>query len=227
LPAQGQAAASGCLPQSQDAESARRLLAPDLSVLDIVGLYSNTGENFGAIADPSIGNQQKTWLTSTLKDIANERKAGTKQALFIAVHHPPFASGLQETGFGHPGNPIMLQDIDDCCTQAALWPDAVLSAHAHNYQRYMRTMPVGGSPRTIPYLIAGGGGITPQRIPPLGAQQTVSNSTVRCVTGLKGYGYLSVTVSASKLTFVYTEVTGLHGDVFETVNMDLKTGQQV
>jgi hypothetical protein len=193
--------------------------------VEIIGLYSGTGENFGAIAHQEIGNQQKVWLGRTLKAIAADQ-AQTQRAVVIAVHHPPYASGLMESGFGHPGNPEMLQDIDDCCTQAGVWPDAVLSAHAHNYQRYMRTLPVNREQRTIPYFIAGGGGIGPQNVPaPIGT--TSADGKVRYFNGLKSHGYLSVTVSATQLTAVFTQTENVHRDVFETVTMDLATGAQV
>ncbi len=192
--------------------------------VDIVGLYSGTGENYGAIAHAEIGNDQKTWLGQTLKDIATERASGTSRALIVAVHHPPYASGLSSSGFGHPGNPDMLKDIDSCCKQASVWPDAVLAAHAHSYQRYMRTLSVGGGQRTVPYLVAGGGGIAPQPAPaPIG----VTSDGVRYANGITGYGYLTVTVSAKKLTMVFTQTDGNHRQVFETTSIDLHTGQEV
>jgi hypothetical protein len=193
--------------------------------VDIIGLYSGTGENFGAIAHPEIGDQQKTWLRATLGDLAAERAAGTKQALILAVHHPPYASGLQDSGFGHPGNPEMLQDIDDCCTQAKVWPDAVLSAHSHNYQRYMRTVNTGGGERTIPYYIAGGGGIGPQPVAPLGGIS--ADGKVRYENGLQSYGYVTVTISAKAVTGSFTEVDNADRRQLESITVDLTTGRQV
>ena len=51
----------------------------------------------------------------------------------------------------------MLQDIDSACKVAGVWPHAVFSGHAHNYQRYTRTV----SNLQIPFLVAGCGGHTP------------------------------------------------------------------
>jgi hypothetical protein len=212
---------SGCVMPNQPG-AYWRLTCP---FVDIVGLYSNTGENFGAIAHPDIGDQQKLWLARTLKDIAADRAAGSKQALLITVHHPPYASGLLDTGFGHPGNPEMLQDIDDCCSQAGIWPDAVLSAHAHNYQRYMRTLTLGGAARTIPYLISGGGGIGTQHVAPIGT--TSPGGDVHYANAVQSHGYLTVTVSATQLTAAFTKTTGTHRDLFETITMDLTTGRQL
>jgi hypothetical protein len=50
----------------------------------------------------------------------------------------------------------MLKAIDECCTKAGIWPDLVLSGHAHLYERYTRTMKADG--RQIPYIVAGNGG---------------------------------------------------------------------
>ncbi len=35
---------------------------------------------------------------------------------------------------------MMLADIDGACVAAGVWPHAVFSGHAHNYQRYTRTV---------------------------------------------------------------------------------------
>ncbi len=51
----------------------------------------------------------------------------------------------------------MLADIDHACKAAGVWPHAVFSGHAHNYQRYTRT--VDGM--QIPFLVAGCGGHSP------------------------------------------------------------------
>ncbi len=190
--------------------------------VDIVGLYSGTGENYGSIAHAEIGDQQKKWLLATLQDIATERAAGTKQALVIAVHHPPYASGLQSGGFGHPGNPDMLGDIDDCCKTAGVWPDLVLSAHAHQYQRYTRAKAINGQTRMIPYLIAGTGGIGTQPAPqPIGAK----SGEVTYENGVESHGFLTMTFSPTKFSITFTKADGNHRDIFETKTVDLATGQ--
>jgi hypothetical protein len=55
----------------------------------------------------------------------------------------------------------MRQSIDELCRQLDIFPDAFLSGHAHNYQRYTRR--TGG--KQIPYIVAGTGGIAPQKVP--------------------------------------------------------------
>ena len=56
----------------------------------------------------------------------------------------------------------LADDIDTAARAAGFWPDAVLSGHAHLYQRYTRR--VDG--RQIPYIVAGSGGFaaTPPRV---------------------------------------------------------------
>lgn len=57
------------------------------------------------------------------------------------------------------------KDSDTACNGAGLWPDAILSGHAHLYQRFTRNV---GS-QMIPYIVSGSGGYNakagPQKIP--------------------------------------------------------------
>ena len=120
----------------------------------ILGLYSNVLEDPGVISDENgqnavLDNRQIIFLTIALKRIASEKFTG---AVIIAVHHPPFTGGSE-----HGGSPLMLQDIDNACQAAQVWPHAVFSGHAHNYQRYTRSV----ANRQIPFMVAGCGGHTP------------------------------------------------------------------
>jgi hypothetical protein len=193
--------------------------------VDIVGLNSGIDENIGVIDD-----QQNTWLGQTLSDIAAERGKGTKQALIFAVHHPPYAAGLHPSvGHAHPSSSAMLQQIDHCCQTAGVWPDAVFSAHAHNYQSYLRARNIAGAMRTIPFLISGGGGIGTQPVQPGGATipDGSPGGTVRYLGGVQSHGYLSVTVSKTELTTSFTRVDGVNGQVDEILKFDLATGKQI
>jgi hypothetical protein len=121
----------------------------------IIGLYSNTSETSGLLGNAQIGQGQVTFLTQQLAAALAARQADPQnknpQALIIAVHHPPFTGSSQ-----HFPSAAMLANIDSCCKQAGIWPDLVLSGHAHLYERYTRTMKADG--RQIPYLVAGNGG---------------------------------------------------------------------
>ena len=168
----------------------------------ILALYSNRLEDPGVISSqgntyPDLTDAQLDYLKAALRRIKAEEFPG---AVIIAVHHPPYTTGQ------HGGNPIMLQEIDAACEAAGLWPHAVLSGHAHSYQRYTR---VTGN-MEIPYLIAGNGGhgLTPLSkagSPALRAPLALSN-----VPGVtfenyddKDYGYLRVLVNAQQLRIEY------------------------
>lgn len=121
--------------------------------LKIIGLYSNTSETTGVISDATAGTAQLQFLQSQLTAAAAQRaqKGADPFALVITVHHPPFT--ISKSHFPSPG---MLAQIDQTCVAAKMWPDIVLSGHAHLYERYTRTMKADG--RQIPYVVAGNGG---------------------------------------------------------------------
>src|ERR1700722_17867010 len=125
----------------------------DAPFVRILGLYSNVLEDPGVISSQggtnSLDDRQITFLTTALKRIKSENYAG---AVIIAVHHPPFTGDST-----HGGSPQMLADIDSACKTAGIWPHAVFSGHAHNYQRFTRTV----NSTHIPYIVAGCGGHSP------------------------------------------------------------------
>jgi hypothetical protein len=198
-----------------------RLKAP---FLDLIGLYSNADENIGTLT--SGGNNttgQIDWLHKTLKTVAQERAgAGGRKALLFATHHPPYNRGLQSSGQGHPGNPQLLAQLDTACQDAGIWPDAVLSGHSHNYQRYMRAMTVDGQSRLVPFIVAGTAGIGLQEI------STAVGAHVDGVTyvgGIKAYGYLTISVTSRQLSIVFTQQDQTHRSPLQILTIDLQTGQ--
>ena len=88
----------------------------------------------------------------------------------------------------------MANEIDAACTNAGVWPDLVLSGHAHLYQRLSRA--VGG--RSIPYIVAGSGGHLAHAprtsVPPVGA--AIGNYTME-VEPIFELGYLTLVVDLS------------------------------
>ncbi|MBA4167199.1 MAG: metallophosphoesterase, partial [Chitinophagaceae bacterium] len=180
-------------------------------------LYSNVAENPGYLSGGTAGSAQKKWLIKTLKEIRSKRNKGAHKALLLAVHHPPFSSG------GHAGSSAMLQDIDDCCTQADLFPDAVLAAHAHNYQRYTRYLTISGTEWQVPYLVAGGGGRTAQPVKAADQRRVGDHSFDK---SLQANGYLLIKATAEQLIFDFYQVK--EGGVkshFDHVTLDLTTHQ--
>src|SRR5260370_2585587 len=89
---------------------------------------------------------QQHCLSTTLAAIA---KIKDHKALIIVTHHPPYSQS------GHSGSTEMNKSITDAFTAAGVMPHAVLSAHAHNYQRYTRRL--GG--KHVLYVVAGRGGM--------------------------------------------------------------------
>lgn len=170
----------------------------DAPFVRILGLYSNVLEDPGVISSqngtyPTLDQRQLTFLTTALKRAKSQNYGG---ALIIATHHPAFTGGSD-----HGGSPLMLQDIDNCCTAAGIWPHAVLSGHAHNYQRYTRTI----SGFQIPYVVAGCGGHSP--LSPM-------RSTVRTPFPIDNtltlesyddtdYGYLRIIVNSTTMTIEF------------------------
>ncbi len=113
-------------------------------MLRIIALYSNVLEDPGVIASPELGNSQLDFLKAALT-----RAKNFDGALILAHHHPVFTVGSK-----HGWSEEMLAQIDKICGETGVWPHAVLSAHAHNYQRFTRVRQA----MEIPYVVAGNGG---------------------------------------------------------------------
>ncbi len=173
--------------------------APPL--LRILTLYSNTLEDPGVIADSHIGNSQLTYLKTAL---ARVRSEGFKGALILAHHHPAYTAGSK-----HGWSEQMLSQIDKICNETGVWPHAVLSGHAHNYQRFTRHH----GQTQIPYLICGNGGhglsrlsrkgASPLRTPqPLQVPGHADKVTLENYDD-QDFGYLRIVVTASQLRIEY------------------------
>ena len=54
----------------------------------------------------------------------------------------------------------MLFEIDSICKDVGVYPHAFISGHAHNYQRYTRTVQLPGKKDTydVPFIVCGDGG---------------------------------------------------------------------
>jgi Calcineurin-like phosphoesterase len=138
--------------------------ALDAPFVRIIGLFSNALEDPGLISSENgkwtgVPDYQLDFLAAQLGRVKKEKYAG---AVVLAMHHPPFcyqpppkASG---TGGDHSSSPNMLRQIDTICKAQGVYPHAVLSGHAHNYQRFTRTMRFGGNDIEVPFIICGDGG---------------------------------------------------------------------
>jgi hypothetical protein len=181
----------------------------DAPFVRIIGLYSNLLENPGFLEGAGGDTSQLDWLRATLAAIARIRD---HKALVIATHHPPYSQS------GHSGSTDMHKSITDACTAAGITPHAVLSAHAHNYQRYTRR--IGG--QQVLYIVAGGGGMPPQPVTAASGQPADSTNEVTYDAAMGSLGYLFVTVSARQLKTEFWPL-GQQTTAFDPVTVDLVT----
>ncbi len=175
----------------------------------ILGLYSNMLENPGVISStvnpktgkpvyPGVPDVQLAYLQAALTRVKQQKFNG---AVLLAMHHPPYTFGK------HIMSAVMLKEIDAICEKVGVWPHAVLSGHAHNYQRYTRTL----GKRQIPYVVCGNGGHPPlQKIAvdttlrtpiamPGFAQPERGDTVTLDNYDFKSFGYLRVIVDAKQL----------------------------
>jgi hypothetical protein len=201
----------------------------DAPFVRIIGLYSNVLEGPGVISsqgrkDSPVSDDQLVFLKTQLNLLKQEKYAG---ALILAVHHPPFTVGSV-----HGGGPNMLDDLDGSFKSAGIYPHAVISGHAHNYQRFTRSD--GG--REVPYIIAGSGGhaanplrpgknSTPIRTPLDMSSTQAGGRKVRLETYFPQFGYLRVVVNASLMSLEFHEVgSGLDSkSPIDVVTVDLQS----
>jgi 3',5'-cyclic AMP phosphodiesterase CpdA len=191
----------------------------DAPFVSVIGLYSNVLEGPGVISSQGghypVTDEQLTFLESELTRLLPARKAG-KQAVVLALHHPP----LSVDG-SHGGSTGPSADIDRICTRVGLWPDLVLSGHAHLYQRFTRR--VGG--KQIPYIVSGSGGFAataPQTAAPA-APYTVGDQTLE-IDPIIRFGYLNIAVSASQIRVSFRSPAAGGPEELDSVTVDLGSG---
>jgi len=192
----------------------------DAPFVSIVGLYSNVLEGPGVISSQGghfpIGDDQLTFLKSELKRLKPQHDAG-QRAVIIAVHHPPLSADSAKGGSSGEQ-----ADLDAACQAAGLWPDAVISGHAHLYQKFSRT--AGG--KEAPYIVSGSGGFA--ATVPLGglpnAPITVGDHTL-IAKPLVEFGYLTITTDAKTLTITFNTPSNTGGGQADSVVVDLQKGK--
>ncbi|MGH9500619.1 MAG: metallophosphoesterase family protein [Terriglobales bacterium] len=201
----------------------------DAPFVRIIGLFSNALEDPGVISSENnkwatVSDVQLTYLAAQLQRIKSEQYAG---AVLLAVHHPPFSYAPQKAGGGgnHGGSPNMLRQIDNICKQEGVYPHAFISGHAHNYQRYTRTVTFNGSDYEVPFIVCGDGGHnvnaltrakkgTPSQEPANGTKVNyLEVKPALTVAGLvlkkyddHNYGYLRITVNKNQLAIGFHQV---------------------
>ena len=227
----------------------------DAPFVRIIGLFSNALEDPGVISSEDgkwshVPDTQLEYLKAQLTKIKSDEYSG---AVLLAVHHPPFsyepppASG--GTSGGHYSSPNMLRQIDTICAAVGVYPHAFISGHAHNYQRYTRTVNFGGSSYDVPFVVCGSGGHNinalvqssagkPAAEPANGADVSyLEISPAVSVGGLLleryndvNYGYLRIRVDASQVQIGYHEAgsgKSAPQSRIDMVTVDLKSHQMV
>jgi hypothetical protein len=193
--------------------------ALDAPFVSIIGLYSNVLDGPGVISSQSghfpIGDDQLDFLKTQLTRLKPQRDAH-QRAVVLAIHHPPLSADAK-----HAGSVGIQTDIDACCKEAGLWPDLVLSGHAHLYQRFTRVLTNG---KETPYLVSGSGGFA--ATPPQGglprAPITVGDHTLE-IDPVVAFGYLTIETDAKSITAVF-RTADQHGlKTRDTVVVDLTT----
>jgi predicted phosphodiesterase len=188
----------------------------DAPFVQVIGLYSNIADGPGYLTGAGGDATQTKWLAQALGSVAADRKGGTRKALIVAVHHPPYSNG------GHSGSPAVLAALDAAADAAGVMPDAVLSGHAHNYQRHTRRISFRGRPMEIPFVVAGCGGHNAAAVGQAYGQ-VIGDRTFD--KSLHGYGYLLVTVTPQTLKVDMWEVPSTANIPFDTVTVDLATSR--
>jgi hypothetical protein len=194
----------------------------DAPFVSIIGLYSNVLDGPGVISSqgghyPAMTDNQLVFLQAELTRLKPARDAG-QLAVIVAVHHPPVSLDSL-----HGGTVGLANDIDKACTAAGLWPDAVLSGHAHLYQRFSRSVP--GLAREIPYVVAGSGGYAATSPLEVALGSTFRNYTL-VGRPLVDFGYLTLVVdmtgAVGTLTIRYRSVN--QANVADAVTVTLAKG---
>lgn len=175
----------------------------DAPFVTIIGLYSNVLEDPGVISSEGdksspVDDQQLAFLVNALQQA--KKKGG---ATIVVTHHPPYSGGTV-----HGGSPKMLADVDAACTKAGYWPHVHLSGHAHNYQRFTRTV----KQYDIPYIVCGNGGHGLSRVKgsngnPLRTPLTVSPGMIFENYDDQDYGYLRIVADAKQLRIEFHDAT--------------------
>jgi hypothetical protein len=173
-----------------------------------------------------VPDTQLAFLTAQLQRIKKEKYPG---AVLLATHHPPFcyipAPKSGGAGGNHSSNIDMLADIDTICKQVGVYPHAFLSGHAHNYQRFTRSLTFGGKSIEVPFIVCGDGGHNvnslvqakkgqPAQEPRFGT--SVHYMDVKAVLASqdlllnyyddKNYGFLRITVDPQSLQIAFHQV---------------------
>ena len=143
----------------------------DTPFASIIGLYTNV-LNGGQLDSPAVSATGKDavqfqWLVRTLKRLAREKH---RKPILIMLHYPPLSGAANFRRRGAPDCPTtpeprpnlgLASILFRAFELAEIYPDAVVSAHAHLYQRIHCEVSLKKGSKTIPFWIVGNGGHAP------------------------------------------------------------------
>jgi Calcineurin-like phosphoesterase len=166
-------------------------------LVTIIGMYSNCPEG-GQVSDT-----QRQWFISELA------AAKTDLPIILAIHHPIYSA------YGsHPGSTRLKDLLEECCKAAKRAPDAVLTGHVHNYQRFSAPL---HNKEHVPFIVAGAGGYN-KRLHVLGKVFHQAQQANKLPVQIHGeleklenfndsrHGYLRITVTKRKIVLGYVTV---------------------
>lgn len=164
----------------------------------IIGLYSNVDGS----PDQAGETTQSDWFKAQLKAVPADKW------LIVTIHHPCYS--LDSV---HGGYQAILSSLDAAFQSAKRWPDAVLSGHVHDYQRFSRKH----GKISIPYIVNGNAGYANNAKLLHKLQAGINQAPLPFATmdqvGVsleafdeKNAGFLRVTASAKELTVEYFAV---------------------
>lgn len=227
--------------------------ALDAPFVRIISLFSNALEDPGVIAPvgkkwKDVPGHQLSFLEAQLDNIKMTNYTG---AVILAVHHPPFSFSpkkASKSGGNHGSSLDMLAQIDTICLKTHVYPHAIISGHAHNYQRYTRSFTFEGKDIDVPMIISGDGGHNvnpltkakrgqPSLEPKNGSDVTyldVHPQTGQTSLILEKYddsnsGYLRVSANAQQLRIGFHRATdgSILQSRYDLVTVDLASRQMV
>ncbi|HET9102477.1 MAG TPA: metallophosphoesterase [Solirubrobacteraceae bacterium] len=179
-------------------------------LVTIIGVYS------GVTDGGQIDEAQRRWLIGELA--AAPRDA----VLLLAMHHPVYSADVV-----HGSNLALGEVLDECFARARRAPDAVLAGHAHNYQRFSRSL----DERSVPYLVAGSGGFPElhalgRGIPDLPASFTGLPGVTLDAHQHSAFGFLTVTAQPGRTRIDYSLVVRRRSVRFDSVTVTAISGRR-
>ena len=196
----------------------------DAPFVSIIGLYTNVLDSGPGVISSQGGHypvvdDQLDFLKSQLTRLKPAHDK-LQRAVILATHHPPLSADAK-----HGGSSGIIKDLDSCCKAAGLWPDMVLSGHAHLYQRFTRVVNNG---QETPYIVSGSGGFAataPVGLPTSAPIKSGDHTLV--IDPIVDFGYLTIETDGRTVaaTFQTSDASGVK--VRDSVTVDVKSGKIV